>query len=496
MWKLIKKIWPKYNSKSTAKRNHVGKIISNPQEIKKLLSKEYKERLRERPIRPDLKMILKKNRKFIFEKKLELAQSKESAEWTMQNLDLALSKLKTKKSRDFEGYANEMFKDGVIGCDLKMSLLMMFNKIRKESYIPKFMNFANITTVPKSGSLLELRNERGIFRVSVIRSILMNLIYDSKYPKIDSNISDCQMGGRQNKGCKNNIFILNGIINERMKSKEKKSLVFQFYDYAQMFDSINLKEAISDMFDAGLDDENLALIYKSNKEINMAVKTAHGLSERETVKNLVLQGDKFGSLMASVQVDKIGQESMKRGYHYLYKKSLPIGFLGLVDDIVGISESGHKASELNAFMNIKTAEKTLQFGPKKCKFMIVGKCDSALKSQSLQVDHWTSKHVVNNTTGEQELIETYEGKVNMERTEEYKYLGFIISSRGNNMANIRNIKNKSIGVIRKILSKLGSLNLNQYYFECGKILMNSILRGTILYVADMYYDLRKRIKTN
>ena len=56
-------------------------------------------------------------RKFIFEKKLELAQSKESAEWTMQNLDLALSKLKTKKSRDFEGYANEMFKDGVIGSD-------------------------------------------------------------------------------------------------------------------------------------------------------------------------------------------------------------------------------------------------------------------------------------------------------------------------------------------------------------------------------------------
>ena len=338
--------------------------------------------------------------------------------------------------------------------------------------------------------------EKGDFRIRITvmlhldqlclnRSILMNLIYDSKYPEIDEKISDCQMGGRQNKGCKNNIFILNGIINELMKSKEKKSLVFQFYDYAQMFDSINLKEAISDMFDAGLDDENLALIYKSNKEINMAVKTAHGLSERETVKNLVLQGDKFGSLMASVQVDKIGQESMKRGYHYFYKKSLPIGFLGLVDDIVGISETGHKASELNAFMNIKTAEKTLQFGPKKCKFMIVGKCESAIEAQSLQVDHWTSKHVVNNSTGEQDLIETYEGKVNIERMEDFKYLGFIISSRGNNMANIRNVKKKSIGVIRKILSKLGSLNPNQYHFECGKILMNSILRGTILYASDM-----------
>ena len=67
----------------------------------------------------------------------------------------------------------------------------------------------------------------------------------------------------------------------------------------------------------------------------------------------------------------------------------------------------------------------------------------------------------------------------------------MISSKGKNMANIRNVKNKSIGVIRKILSKLESLNLNQYYFECGKILMNSILRGTILYASDMYYDLKE-----
>ena len=100
----------------------------------------------------------------------------------------------------------------------------------------------------------------------------MNLIYNTKYPEIDINISECQMGGRQKKGSKNNIFILNGIINECMKSKERKSLIFQYYDYAQMFDSINLKEAISDMFGAGLDDEKLALLYKSNKGIMGCLK--------------------------------------------------------------------------------------------------------------------------------------------------------------------------------------------------------------------------------
>ena len=102
-----------------------------------------------------------------------------------------------------------------------------------------------------------------------------------------------------------------------------------------MFDSINLEEAISDIYDAGLNNDTLGLIFKSNYEVSMAVKTPHGITDRQTVRNTVLQGDKFGSLLASVQVDKIGQECMKAGYFYKYKNSLPVGLLAMVDDIVG-----------------------------------------------------------------------------------------------------------------------------------------------------------------
>ena len=170
------------------------------------------------------------------------------------------------------------------------------------------------------------------------------------------------MGGRKRKGCKNNIFILNGIIHDVVKSKKMKPILYQFYDYSQMFDSINLQEAISDIYDAGIQDEQLALIYKANQEISMAVKTPTGLTERQTVSDIVLQGDTFGSLLASVQVDMIGKDCMEAGHHYLYKNLLPIGFLGLVDDIVGITEAGFKAQELNAYINVKTAEKASNLG--------------------------------------------------------------------------------------------------------------------------------------
>ena len=56
------------------------------------------------------------------------------------------------------------------------------------------------------------------------------------------------------------------------------------------------------------------------------------------------------------------------------------------------------------------------------------------------------------------------------------------------MANIRQMKNKSLGVIRKIFNKLNSLNLKQYYYECAFILMNVMLRGSCLYASEMYYN--------
>ena len=427
MWKLLKKLWPKHNSNPTAKKDHKGKIVSESQELKKLLAKEYKDRLRLRPMRPDMEFI-KRRKNEIFQAKLLLSETKEVPDWTIKDLNEALANLKNGKARDYNGFANEIFKEDVIGKNLKESLLIMFNKLKNEKYIPNFLKFANITTVPKKGSSLELTNERGIFRVSVLRNILMNLIYDSKYFKIDKNISDCQMGGRKNKGCKNNLFILNGIIHDVLRSKKNKPIVIQYYDYKQMFDSINLKEAINDVYDAGFDDALLNLLYKANQEINMAVKTAHGLTERQTIHNTVLQGDKFSSLLASVQVDRIGQECMNEGYYYLYKNILPVGFLGMVDDIAGITEAGTKANQLNAFMNVKTAEKTLQFGHKKCQYMIIGKNTELFSQENLEVDNWNIKYQENEISGEEDLQESYSGKIKIMKTEQYKYIGFVISN--------------------------------------------------------------------
>ena len=79
-------------------------------------------------------------------------------------------------NRDFEGYINTNFKADVISTILEKSILNMFNGLRIKKLIADLLNFSNTTTVPKKGSILDPENERGIFRVSVIRSILMRII--------------------------------------------------------------------------------------------------------------------------------------------------------------------------------------------------------------------------------------------------------------------------------------------------------------------------------
>ena len=327
MWRSCKKLWPKSGvTVPTAKRNTRGKIVTGPREIRNVLAEEYKNRLRSRPVRPDLQNMKNRKQK-IFEMKMKLAEENVSLQWNMKDLDLALANLKINKSRDFEGLINEVFKNNVIGSDLKKSLLKMFNSLKTQRLIPEFMNFANITTVPKKGSRIEPTNERGIFRVSVLRSILMRLIYNTKYPVINENMSDCQMGGRKKKSSKNNLFIINGIIHETLKAKIMKPICLLISDYKQMFDAMSLEEALSDLFDVGVNDDTLKLLYEANRDIHMAVKTPSGLTERQVITNCVLQGDTWGSMLASVQVDSIGKECMERDFSYKFKEQLPIGFL-------------------------------------------------------------------------------------------------------------------------------------------------------------------------
>jgi hypothetical protein len=48
---------------------------------------------------------------------------------------------------------------------------------------------------------------------------------------------------------------------------------------------MSLNEAISDMFDAGVQDDNLTLLYEGNKDVMMTVKTPSGMTEPQFLES-------------------------------------------------------------------------------------------------------------------------------------------------------------------------------------------------------------------
>ena len=81
----------------------------------------------------------------------------------------------------------------------------------------------------------------------------------------------------------------------------------EILDYKQCFDSMWLDETFNDLYETGLKNDNLNLIYKLNENNKVAVVTPHGLTERVDINKIVMQGENLAPLECSVQIDTFGK---------------------------------------------------------------------------------------------------------------------------------------------------------------------------------------------
>ena len=147
VWALKRKIFPKNReSLPFAKRNFEGKFVTTQKELKSLYVKTFTNRLRHRPIKTSFEHI-NVMKEELCTNRMKLASLNKSEPWNKDDLMKVLSSLKAGKARDPHGLLNELFKPGVAGTDFQTSFLIMGNKIKKEIFIPKFMEFANIISI-------------------------------------------------------------------------------------------------------------------------------------------------------------------------------------------------------------------------------------------------------------------------------------------------------------------------------------------------------------
>ena len=162
-----------------------------------------------------------KNVEQLCELRLKQAVNNKSEPWTMEEFDAAVKDLDNDKSRDALGHVNELYKKGVVDTDLKLATLKLMNLIKEKQKYPEALEPCNITSIYKhKGSHKDMNNYRGVFRVSVLRSILDRLIYNDSYYTVDDYISDQNVGARKCRNIRDNIFVLGSIVNSVLNGNE------------------------------------------------------------------------------------------------------------------------------------------------------------------------------------------------------------------------------------------------------------------------------------
>ena len=118
----------------------------------------------------------------------------------------------------------------------------------------------------------------------------MRMLLNDKYDILNDFMSDSNVGGRKGRSVRDHLFIVNGIVHDHYKSKEKH-VTFQILDYSLCFDSMWFEEVTNELYEAGIQDDKLALIAKINESNDIAIQTAVGLTKRENIKRIFCQGD-------------------------------------------------------------------------------------------------------------------------------------------------------------------------------------------------------------
>ena len=149
VWKTKRKIFPKVKpTLPVGKKNLKKQIITNPEDLKELYLDTFKFRLRHRPSKPGFEDLLNKQEE-LFKLRLDSAKLQRTSPWKMSDLETALKSLKVGKCRDPEGILREIFKEGILGQNLKQSMLILYNKIKETGKLPELLRTTNISAIYK-----------------------------------------------------------------------------------------------------------------------------------------------------------------------------------------------------------------------------------------------------------------------------------------------------------------------------------------------------------
>ena len=297
-------------------------------------------------------------------------------------------------------------------------------------------------------------------------------MYNSAYPIIDENMTDGNVGCRKERSARDNIFVMGAVTNSIINGK-CKPIQAQVMDIKTCFDKLWLEAALNALYENGLQNDMLNLLFIENKTTNIAIKVNNILSKRTNVTNVIMQGSVWGGLKCTSQMDilnKICNENENLQYRYKSDPNITIGVRGMVDDTLALAECGNPSILKNTTVNSFVETKRLQMHRDKSVVLHVGnveKCKRTCPQLKVHEDIMPEK------------VST-------------KYLGNIISANGGVSETVEDRRSKGWGKVAALLGVLGEVDMGSHRVEIGLLMRKAILVSSLLWSAEAWSDIKER----
>ena len=233
----------------------------------------------------------------------EMSDDRRIPEITTEELQSAISKLKTGKSPDSNGIRAEDIK----ACDDETREMMrqLFNEITKRNnFTPDEWKKVKIKVIHKKGDVENVSNYRPICSLPAMYKLFSTILYGRLYPMLDQKQAEDQAGFRKTYQTTDHLATYRLI--EQKCHEWRIKMWTATVDFTKAFDSISHNSIWEAFKSCNVDHEYVSLLRKIYRDQKASVQT-----DEESEIFDIQKGSKQGDPMSSLLFNTVLQYSLK-----------------------------------------------------------------------------------------------------------------------------------------------------------------------------------------
>lgn len=367
-------------------------------------------------------------------------------EIVLDEVEHALSKMKKNKTPGEDGITIEFLKELPRVWLEELSLIL--NGLWQKGEIVRGWETARICPIHKGGEEEDVTNYRGIALLDSGYKLLTNIMANRIRLWVEDNqiFRESQAGFRKKRSTRDQIFVLNCLINNKLRMKGGK-LYVGFVDFKTAFDVVDRKILVEKLGKLGMKGKMLNMIKRIYNETKNEIRTSEGITESFVTKKGVRQGCPLSPSLFCLGLDDIDLIWEKRNEGGTVIGAIKIYCLKFADDIAIVSDDKEGLQTMLNDLAKYCDKNKMIVNAKKTKIMVFRKGGRIKKGEK-----WT-----------------YKGQ-SVEVVKNFKYLGYNFSTKNkytNHMKHLAGKFQRAINAVWGVMkrAKISSLNRRLYLFD-------------------------------